>query len=273
MREVYEELLRLDASGTPAALAVVTGAKGSTPQVVGAKLLVRGDGTLVGTVGGGAFEQAVVEAALDVIREGVPRTVQFNLTGALGMCCGGTMQAFIEPVRARERLVIFGAGHVARATASAARSVDFEVVVVDDRPRWATADRFPGCALHLDEPEEFLDAFGDWRASDCILVTTHDHARDRAIVDLVIDGPQRWTAMIGSRRKAAKTRDHLRLRGRSEERVARLISPVGVAIDARTPAEIAISIVAALIAARHAGRQKRPRPRLIDGQKAERTSA
>ncbi len=273
MREVYEELLRLEAAGTPAALAVVTGAKGSTPQVLGAKLVVRADGVLVGTVGGGAFEKAVVDAALEVIREGVPRNVQFSLTGELGMCCGGTMQAFIEPVRARERLVIFGAGHVGRATAATARSVGFQVVVVDDRPDWSTADRFPGCELHLDEPEDFLDAFGPLRPADSILITTHDHARDRAIVDLVIAGPQRWTGMIGSRRKAAKTRDHLRLRGRSEEVVGRLVSPVGVAIDARSPEEIAVSIVAALIAVRHEGREKRPRPRVIEGQKAERTSA
>lgn len=266
MREVYEELLRLQDAGAPGALAVVTGAKGSTPQVLGAKMVVRADGTLVGTVGGGAFELAVVQAALEVIDEGVPRNVQFSLTGELGMCCGGTMQAFIEPVTARERLVIFGAGHVARATAATARSVGFSVTVVDDRAQWNTADRFPDCALSADEPEDFLDSLAPpLRASDSVLVTTHDHARDRAIVDLVIEGPQRWTGMIGSRRKAAKTRDHLRLRGRSDELVDRLVSPVGVAIDARTPEEIAVSIVAALIAVRHEGREKRPRPRVIEG--------
>ena len=265
MREVYEELLRLEASGTPAALALVTGAKGSTPQVIGAKMVVHADGALVGTVGGGRFEKEVIAAALDVIEEGVPRTVEFSLTSELEMCCGGTMQAYIEPVRARERLIIFGAGHVGRATAATARSVGFSVLVVDERASWNTAERFPGCELHRDEPEDFLDAFAR-RSEDSILVTTHDHARDRAIVELVIEGPQRWTGMIGSRRKAAKTRDHLKIRGKSDDLVARLVSPVGVAIDARSPEEIAVSIVGALIAVRHKGREKRPRPRLISAE-------
>ena len=227
MREVYEELLRLEAAGEAAALAVVTGAKGSTPQVIGAKLIVRSDGSLVGTVGGGRFEKEIVQAALQVMEEGAPRTLELSLTGELGMCCGGTMTAYIEPVRALERLVVFGAGHVGRATAAVARSVGLRVVVVDTRAEWVSEDRFPGCDLHVAEAADFLEDF-DLRSADSVLVTTHDHARDREIVHRVLGGPQRWTGMIGSRRKAAKTRDHLRLRGRDEGLVGRLVSPVGV---------------------------------------------
>ena len=263
MRAVYEELLRLEADGEAAVLAIVTGASGSTPQVMGAKMVIRGDGTMVGTVGGGRFELEVLQAAAEVALEGRPRTVTFKLTTELGMCCGGQMEAYLEPVRARDRLVIFGAGHVAQPTAALALSIGFRVTVVDDREDWASAQRFPGCEVVNEEHEDFLDRAA-WRATDHIFVTTHDHGIDRAIVEQVIGGPAAWIGMIGSRRKARKTTDHLVRRGIGPEAIERLRSPVGLNLGARTPEEIAVSIVGELIQVRYRGEEKRPRPRVLE---------
>ena len=145
MQEVTEALLELLRSGQDGALATVVRASGSTPQTAGARLLLRTDGTSVGTVGGGAIERAVLEALHEAKRGRKAQLANFDLGRDLGMCCGGSMQVFIEPIHATPRLWIFGAGHVARPTAALARSVGFEVVVVDEREELNTVERFPGC--------------------------------------------------------------------------------------------------------------------------------
>lgn len=246
MREVYSELLRLEEAGARGALAVVIEASGSTPQVVGAKMVVREDGGTVGTVGGGRFEKEVIEVARQVIASGQATILAFDLTKDLGMCCGGAMKAYVEPVRPPERLVLFGGGHVATATAPLARNVGFAVRVVDPRTEWANADRFPGCEVVNDDYPDYLDD-AVWAPGDHIFVTTHDHALDRLIVDRVLSGPQSWTGMIGSHRKSAKLREYLATRGHAAEAVARLSAPVGLEIGAETPEEIAVSVVAQLV--------------------------
>ena len=250
MRDVYEELLRLERAGTPAALAIVTAVRGSTPQVVGAKMVVHPDGRIVGTVGGGRFEKEVMEVALSVIAEGQPRVVSLDLTRDLGMACGGHMDAFVEPVRPIDRLVAFGGGHVAGATAALARTVGFAVTVVDPRPQWANAERIPGCEVVNVAYDEAPGAV-TLTPRDHVLVMTHGHAHDRAILDGVLRGPQSWTGAIGSRRKVAKTRALLLEAGHEEEAVAAISSPVGLDIGAESPEEIAVSIVAELIRHRH----------------------
>jgi len=252
MREVYAELLRLDEAGRRAALAVVIEAQGSTPQVVGAKMVVREDGGTVGTVGGGRFEKEVIDVAAEVIASGQARILAFDLTRDLGMCCGGSMQAYVEPLRPPERLVLFGGGHVAAATAPLARAVGYAVRVVDPREQWASEERFPGCDVVNDDYADYLDE-AVWGAGDHIFVTTHDHGLDRLIVDRVLSGPQAWTGMIGSRRKSGKLREYLATRGHAAEAVAALRAPVGLEIGAETPEEIAVSVVAQLVQHRRAG--------------------
>src|SRR5690606_27018089 len=138
VREVTLALLELLDRGGEGALATVIEATGSTPQVPGARLLLRADGSSVGTIGGGAIERRALEALQEVLGSGKARVLACDLGRELGMCCGGSMRLFLEPIAARPRLIVFGAGHVAQPTAALALGVGFEVVVVDEREEWNT---------------------------------------------------------------------------------------------------------------------------------------
>src|SRR5690606_7826417 len=125
---------------------------GSTPRVAGARMLIFADGSIVGTIGGGNIEHQVIRAALDAIVAGRPTRYEAHLTHDLGMCCGGQMAVFIDPIQVREPFVVFGAGHVARATAPLLASLGFAVTVVDDRDEWADPAAFPGCEVRITDP-------------------------------------------------------------------------------------------------------------------------
>src|SRR5262245_52614858 len=147
MREVAQAVLELLESGQRGALATVVRASGSTPQEAGARLLLRADGSFVGTVGGGAIERAVLAALEEALRTNTREVLVRELGYDLGMCCGGRMEVLIEPIEGAPRLVLFGAGHVAKPTAALARSIGFDVRVVDERAELLTPERFPGCTL------------------------------------------------------------------------------------------------------------------------------
>ncbi|MFO0566192.1 MAG: XdhC/CoxI family protein [Polyangiaceae bacterium] len=249
MRDVTQALLQLLESGRRGALATVVRTSGSTPQAPGARLLLTADGTWVGTVGGGAIERAVQERLLECRREARPELVVYDLARDLGMCCGGSMAVFVEPVEARERLVIFGAGHVARPTAALAQSVGFGVTIVDDREELATAERFPGCELLLAEPREAASRLQPTPA-DWLLILTHDHRLDEEALDTFARLPHRYVGMIGSRRKVFRILQRIRQRGPLPD-LDHLYTPVGLDIGAVSPEELAVSIVAELVALRH----------------------
>lgn len=236
----------LERLGARAALVTVVRTSGSTPRASGARMIVHADGTLEGTVGGGRVEQEAAEIAQDVLSLGVPRYLELKLTQELGMCCGGQVALFIEPINRAPTLVVYGAGHVGLATAAAAQALGFQVHVVDERVELLTAARFPEATRHsdLEAPEIPLtdEAF--------VLVTTHDHALDQRLVERVLGRPHRWLGLIGSRRKAELTRQRLEAKGFGPEQITRVRCPVGVAIGAETPAEIAVSIVGELVAVR-----------------------
>jgi xanthine dehydrogenase accessory factor len=248
VRDVTEALLEMLRAGGDGALATVIVTRGSTPQVPGARLLLQADGSTIGTVGGGAIERLVVEALADVKARGEPRVLACDLAKELGMCCGGSMEIFLEPIAAAQRLVIFGAGHVAQPTAALARGVGFEVVVVDEREELNTSERFPDCR------RELLDLPAAIRrlqpsARDWLLIVTHDHQLDEQALRLALLGRARYIGLVGSRRKVYRLAQRVAAReGRLD--LARVYAPVGLALGAITPAEIAVSIVAELIALR-----------------------
>lgn len=240
----------LERAGARAALITVVRTSGSTPRAVGARMIVHADGTLEGTIGGGRVEQEATETALGVLRDGVAKYLELKLTQELGMCCGGQVALFIEPISHAPTLLVYGAGHVGLATAAAAHALGFLVHVVDERTELLTSQRFPAATRHadLEAPEIPLsdEAF--------VLVTTHDHALDQRLVERVLGRPHRWLGLIGSRRKAELTRQRLEAKGFTAAQIARVRCPVGVAIGAETPAEIAVSIVGELIAVRRGAR-------------------
>jgi xanthine dehydrogenase accessory factor len=248
-QEIAQAVSDLLARGDRAALATVVRASGSTPQQPGARLLRYEDGHTLGTVGGGRIEQVVIEALEQVLREGTARTLSWDLGRDLGMCCGGRMELFIEPLDGTARLILFGAGHVACATARLARNVGYRVVIVDEREELNTEERFPSCARVLlpsdDALAEIRPAANDW-----LLVMTHDHRLDEDALAGALAVPHRYIGMIGSRRKVLRILARIEAR-RGRQSLDRVFAPVGLDIGALGPEEIAVSIVAELIALRH----------------------
>ncbi|MCY1011841.1 XdhC/CoxI family protein [Nannocystis pusilla] len=244
-------------TGGPAALATVIGRSGSAPQVVGARLLLREDGVQVGTVGGGAIEEQVLDACRACLRDGSPRVVKAHLVRDLGMCCGGAMEVFVEYLAPEARLVLVGAGHVAQAVAPVAAGVGFRVVVVDDREDLLEHPAFAGAERHARDVDELELAVPDLGERDYVVILTRDHARDERALAHLVRRPHRYLGMIGSVRKVhaivARVLRREQELGRPRPDLSRVRAPVGIALGGRTPAEIAISIVAELLADRHGG--------------------
>jgi xanthine dehydrogenase accessory factor len=249
MRAVTEALLQVLDGGGRGALATVVRAAGSTPQTVGARLLLRPDGTTVGTVGGGAIEHVVLEELAACLVDGKPRVLAKDLAHDLGMCCGGRMEVLVEPIEGMPRLVVFGAGHVAQPTAALARSIGFRVVVVDDREELNTAARFPACDRVLAEPAEASARIAP-TDRDWLLVVTHDHRLDEEALDTYARLPHAYLGVIGSRRKIVRILQRIAAR-RGLPPLERVYAPVGVSLGAVSPEEIAVSIAAELVALRH----------------------
>jgi len=249
--DVYEWLVRARRERVAAVLATVVEVTGSAPQVAGAKLLVLADGRIVGTVGGGAIEQRVLEKAKARLSgSDSAQLATINLTRDLGMCCGGEMKIFFERVRGAERLVIFGGGHIGRALAETAARVGFEVTVVDQREEWARAERFPAARQVVnEEPEVVLPELLLDESTYCVVVT-HDHPLDQALVKALLGSRAGFVGLVASRTKRNKFVIRLRAQGMSEERLSRLRSPLGLDLGAVTPEEIALSITAELVAVR-----------------------
>lgn len=245
---LFADIAALAEQGRRFVLATVIATQGSTPQKPGSKLVVLEDGSLLGTIGGGAIEKQIVDAALALFAAPIDtQTIETHLTHDLGMCCGGRMTVFLERHGAPAALFIFGAGHVAKELAALALKVGFRVTVADARPDWLTAERFPSVTRRLEACDDVARGVPD--GSFCCVVT-HDHPLDQACVEVLLAKPLAYLGVIGSQRKAERFRQRLRQAGFSAERVASFECPMGLPIDAQSPAEIAVSIVARLIALR-----------------------
>jgi xanthine dehydrogenase accessory factor len=246
--DIFEEVVRLKKLGRASTLATIVECKGSSPQKQGAKMLVRDDGSTLGTLGGGCIEADVVQYALMALRDGEPRTVPFELTEKDGgLVCGGTLLVYIEPVLVDPRLVILGAGHVGKALARFARISGFRVIVADDRPEHANRDSVP------DAHEIVVHDFGtvfDRVPVDrgtFILIATRGHNHDLDAVKAALKTDAGYIGLLGSKRKKGLLMNALRDTGFSPEDIARVIIPVGLPIGSVTPEEIAVSIMAQII--------------------------
>ena len=253
---LWQALIDASARGEPVALATVIGVNGSAPRGAGARMVIWPDGRSLGTVGGGQFEQKVVEATIEALAAGGPRRYSVHLTRDLGMCCGGAMDVFIEPLRPVDRLLLFGAGHVARPTALFAREAGWAVTVIDDRDELLTEARFPNCERVEREPRAYARSLaGDARG--WVFLVTHDHQLDQDLLELLLAHKWAWIGLIGSRTKVAKFRVRLRAAGITEAQLARVSGPVGLDIGAETPEEIAIAVLAEMVRTRR-GVQRPP---------------
>jgi len=241
------------AEGIPAAMATIVRASGSTPRRAGTRMVVYSDGRVHGTVGGGRLELETIRVAHEVIASGEARTIRPLLSEEGGMCCGGDVELFVDPLQVRAPAIIYGTGHVARAMAPLLLQLGHHVTIVDDRPDLLTPARFPGCVLVEDNPEAHATGLST-DARRCLLVMTHDHARDIRIVTALSTQPAAYIGMLGARRKRALLASHLEDKSHQDgvdvSVLDRIHAPIGLDIGALGPQEIAMAVAAELIAVR-----------------------
>jgi len=242
MNEAIMALVQSLEAKQPATLATVIEVKGASPAQVGAKLLLRADDTTVGTVGGGKLEEVILAECRKAHAEGQPRIAHYALaeTGAeaIGTLCGGDVRVFIEPYNPPPKLVIVGGGHVGRPLKVMGETVGFEVIVVDVEPGRATVPEIDAVALNED--------------SYVVLITT-DHVSDEAALRKVITSPTHYIGMIGSRAKCQTIVEHLAADGITEVQLSRVYAPIGLDLGGPTPQEIALAILAEIVAVRRGG--------------------
>ncbi|MBI2816253.1 MAG: XdhC family protein [Acidobacteria bacterium] len=266
--DVFEEITRLRKAGIKSALATIVNVRGSIPSYESSKLLVREDGSIVGTVGGGCVEADVWAAAREVMQEEKPRTLTFNLNNNpsydTGLLCGGTLEIFVEPILPTPYLYIFGAGHVSLSLSKIATQAGFSTVVIDDRDAYANRERFPEAAeIYADEYESIVQRLSP-NSSSFIIAVTRGHRDDMRVLRWAVGTQARYVGMIGSKRKAIEIVKFLEAEGVPSAQLERVHSPIGLEIGAITPEEIAVSIVAELIAVRrHALQDVKPHPKSI----------
>jgi xanthine dehydrogenase accessory factor len=254
-QEVFAALAEALERGEEVALVTIVAAKGSTPQRVGAKMLVYSDGRTVGTIGGGCYENDAFGKAREAIASRRPLNVKYELNDDFaqetGLVCGGQMEVFIEPVEASPDVYVFGAGHVGYFVARLAHDVGFRVHVVDDREKFANAERFG------DGIEVIVDNIPAWLQSHALpptayaVIVTRGHTHDLDALRALSAAPLRYLGLIGSKAKVRRIFDALIEEGTPEESLRAVHAPIGLDIGAITPQEIAVSIVAELIAAKH----------------------
>lgn len=257
--DIFEEIVELRRAGRRGALATIVNARGSIPSFESAKMLVRDDGSIAGTIGGGCVEAEVWQAAREVMEEEKPRILTFNLNHDpkydSGLVCGGTLEIYLEPILPVQTLYLFGAGHVSVNVYRAARLAGFEVVVVDDRESFANRERFPEAKdVYAEDFERTLSQLAPNHSSYLVIVT-RGHRDDMRVLRWAVETPAKYIGMIGSQRKIIAIYKQLQQDGISAEKLARVYAPVGLEIGAITPEEIAISIVAEMIAIRRGAAQ------------------
>lgn len=248
--ELYEEMVRLTRQGEPFALATVIAHIGSSPRKSGAKMLVRNDGSSLGTVGGGRVEEETIAAAHTALASDEVCTLEFLLTEEHGYACGGGMTVFIEPQGHRPLLVMFGAGHVGRAVTSLAHRCGFRVVVVDERSDCAVPSLLPGADRIICAPPSAAFAQLQLDPESLVVIATPGHLSDFAAVRGSLATRAGFIGLLGSRRKRERLLGILEAEGYDSGQRRRVVTPVGLEIGAETPEELAVSIVGQLIARR-----------------------
>jgi len=254
-QEVFAAVADALERGEAAALVTIVSTTGSTPQRVGAKMLVFGDGRIVGTIGGGCYENDAFGKAREAILNRRPQLIHYELSDDFaqetGLICGGQMDVYIEPIEPSPELYVIGAGHVGFHLARVAQEVGFRVHVVDDREKFANAERFPTAE------EIVTDDIPTWLARTAlpahayVVIVTRGHTNDLEALRALAPRELRYLGLIGSRAKVARIYEELTAHEMPAHALKNVHAPIGLDIGAVTPQEIAVSIVAELIAVKH----------------------
>jgi xanthine dehydrogenase accessory factor len=249
--DIFKEINDKIAAGEPFVLATIVKTVGSSPRRVGARMLVFPDGSISGTIGGGIFEKLVIDDCLGMLKDGrnhLLKNYRFTEEGpeATGMHCGGEAEVFMETNGNLDRLLIFGGGHVGRDLVRVASGLNFRITVVDDRPEMLEQYKLPVETI-LTDPD-YNENFPNIDSNCHVVIVTHGHKCDQAVLRKIVDKGPAYMGMIGSKAKVARTFSALKKEGIKEAQLKRVHAPVGLDIGAEGPYEIAISIAAELIA-------------------------
>lgn len=252
--DLFEEVVRLRRAGRKCALATIVEVNGSIPSYESAKILVRDDGSMAGTIGGGCVEADVWAAAREAIETEKPRRMQFNLSQDAaydnGLICGGQLEVYIEPLLPHPRAFIFGAGHISKSLCQVAALAGFSTAIIDNRESFANRERFPQAdEIYAEEYEEVFPKLAV-NASSYLIIVTRGHRDDMRVLRWAVTTEARYIAMIGSKRKTIAVVKELEKEGFAREQFGRVHAPMGLNIGAITPEEIAIAVTAEMIAVR-----------------------
>ena len=260
--DIYEEIVKLRQEGRRGAVATIVNVRGSIPSFETAKMLVRDDGSIAGTIGGGCVEAEVWQASREVMESEKPRSLTFNLNQNpkydTGLVCGGTLDIFIEPILPPALLYIFGAGHVSLSLYKIASGAGFNVAVIDDREAYASRERFPDAKEIIAADFEEAMAKLTPNESSYIVIVTRGHRDDMRVLRWAVQTHARYIGMIGSKRKTITIFRELTKEGIPAHLFDRVHAPVGLDIGAITPEEIAVAITAELIAVRRRSERALP---------------
>jgi len=275
--DIYEELLKLKQEGRTSAVATIVQCSGSSPQKEGAKMLVRDDGSIIGSLGGGCIEAEVIQASRQAMKDGAPLTIPFELTEKHGgLVCGGKVLVYIEPVIPEPHLVILGAGHIGKALSKVARFSGFRVTVIDDRQEHANRDNLPDAddIVVVDFERFFSKVYV--AKNTYLVIATRGHNHDLDALRAALRTEAGYIGLLGSKRKKALLFKTLKDEGFSQTDTDRIITPVGIPIGSVTSEEIAISIMAQIIKHRRehasAGLSNPPCSRFIEEDGAAQTT-
>jgi len=256
MADIYQEIVRIKSKGKAAAVATIISIKGSTPRETGSKMIIKNDGTIFGSIGGGNLEALVCQEALKAMEEKKSKVLHFDLTGEgpdegesieTGMICGGDVDILIEPIFSEPTLYIFGAGHISLYLSKIGKMVGFRVVVVDDREMFSNRERFPEAdEIYTEDFEVVINKLKPVKPY-YIVIVTRGHRYDQEILEWALGTDARYIGMIGSRTKNKAVFSNLRKKGIDSNLMEKVHAPIGLNIGAKTPEEIAVSIIAEII--------------------------
>ena len=259
MQSIYQALSELEKNNGSAALCTVVKSEGSTPRHVGSKMLVYPDGKFIGTVGGGDLEHRVLDEAWMAISDGKPRMLKYTMAdpsrGDPGVC-GGTVEVFVEPINPPAMVVVIGGGHVGKAVVHLAKWLGFRVAVSDDREEFCNPESVPSADAYYPVPMDKLTEQLNVTRQTYLVVTSRGSGVDAAGLPSLLDSQAAYIGVIGSRRRWLTTVKALQEKGVSEELIARVHSPMGIELNAETPEEIAVSIMAEILMLRDKGTGK-----------------
>jgi xanthine dehydrogenase accessory factor len=252
----YRKIADAEEKKEPIVVCTVIGSRGSTPRHEGSKMLVYEDGHIDGSVGGGEVENRVIKEAMDALQDGRPRVLSYNMVdptrGDPGVC-GGTVDVYVEPVLPGPEMVIIGGGHVGQAVAHLAHWLGFRVVVSDDRPEYCTPEANPDADELVLSPMAELPVKKKITNQSYLVLTTRGMVVDVPGLPPLLDTPAAFIGLIGSKRRWTQTRKSLLETGIPEDKLNRVHSPIGLELNAETPEEIAVSIMAEIILIRNGG--------------------